>query len=258
MKGIPLCAVALGLAMTAPPLWTQKQTTAEPPDIDPEAIAALNRMGTYLRTLKAFQVHANVDFEDVLVDGQKWQFASMVDLLVQAPDRLRAAVNSDRRERVFFFDGKNFTLFGPRVNYYATVPAPATIAELANRLEEKYDIELPFVDLFRWGGPHSNLAEIKSATDVGPSQVGDTTCEQYAFRQSGLDWQIWIQKGDFPLPRKLVLTTLTDEARPQHSSVYTWNLAPSFNEESFKFVAPVNAQRIVFSEWTPSGAEREK
>ena len=43
--------------------------------------------------------------------------------------------------------------------------------------------------------------------DVGPTEVGSITCEQYAFRQPGLDRQIWIQLGDFPLPKKLVITT---------------------------------------------------
>ena len=47
--------------------------------------------------------------------------------------------------------------------------------------------------------------------DVGPSVVGGVTCEQYAFRQADIDWQIWIQLGDYPLPRRLVATTTTDE-----------------------------------------------
>jgi hypothetical protein len=34
------------------------------------------------------------------------------------------------------------------VNYYATVPAAATLAELVDRLADKYDIEVPMVDLF--------------------------------------------------------------------------------------------------------------
>ena len=74
------------------------------------------------------------------------------------------------------------------------------------------------------------------------------TCEQYAFRQEGLDWQLWMQQGDYPLPRRLVITTLTDEARPQYSSVLTWNLAPSFNEEAFKFDPPKDAQKIVLAQ----------
>ena len=45
-------------------------------------------------------------------------------------------------------------------------------------------------------------------------------------------------------PRKLVITTLTDEARPQHESVYTWNLAPSVSADAFAFVPPEGATKI--------------
>ena len=216
--------------------------------VDPQALAALNRMGTYLRSLKVFQVRAATTTEDVLDDGQKLLYSGVTDLLAQAPDRLRAEVTSDRQHRLFLYDGKTFTLFAQRAGYYATVPAPATTAELADRLEEKYGLEVPLVDLFRWGGPRSNVADIKAAMDVGPSEVEGTSCEHYAFRQTGLDWQVWIQLGDYPLPRKLVLTTLTDDARPTHTSTYTWNLAPSFNETAFVFVPPDDARKIVFAE----------
>ena len=84
--------------------------------------------------------------------------------------------------------------------------------------------------------------------DVGASEVGGVTCEHYAFRQPGIDWQLWIQLGDFPLPRKLILTTLTDDARPQYSSILDWNLAPSFNEAAFEFDPPPDAHKIVLAE----------
>jgi hypothetical protein len=135
-----------------------------------------------------------------------------------------------------------------RVNYYATVPAPPTIAQLADMINEKYGMEMPLEDLFRWGGAHSKDDAIKSAMFVGPSQIGGVTCGHYSFRQEGLDWQVWIQLGDYPLPRKLVITTLTDEARPEYVAMYTWNLAPSFNDATFTFTPPSGAGRVALPE----------
>ncbi len=154
------------------------------------------------------------------------------------------------KQRLYLYDGKTFTLYGQAIQYYATVPAPATIGQLAGVLADKYDIELPLEDLFWWGTERVNSSAIVAAANAGPSDVQGTTCEHYAFRQEGLDWQIWIQRGDFPLPRKLVITTTTDEARPQYSAVYTWDLAPSFNEAAFTFDAPPDAKRIVFANVT--------
>lgn len=218
------------------------------PAIDPEAMQALNKMGAYLRTLKTFQVKADVTQEDVLIDGEKVQYSKVSTVLAHLPDRLFVQETGDRMERFWFYNGKIFTLYAKRAGFYATVNAPPTVDELATISSEKYGVEVPLVDLFYWGGPKIDVSNITSATDIGPSEVAGITCEHYTFRQAGLDWQIWIQLGDFPLPRKFVLTTLTDEARPQHTSVLHWNTTPSFNDATFTFDPPEGVQRIVFGE----------
>jgi hypothetical protein len=241
-------ALALGLASLAPS--AQAQTTAATPGIDREAIAALTRMGTYLRSLKAYQVAARTTDEDVLDDGQKIQREGKIDLLARMPDALRVEQSNDRVERLYLYDGKNVTLLAKRVNMYATVPAPPTIRQLGDVLYDQYGIEVPLVDLFLWGAPGWTADDIKGAMVVGPSVVEGTTCQQYAFRQDDIDYQVWIQLGDYPLPRKVVITTKTDEARPQHTGLFTWNLAPSFNDGAFVLDPPPGAQRAVLAEIT--------
>lgn len=219
---------------------------------------ALNKMGVYLRTVKSFQVAADVTTDRVLDDGQTIQFSSKVDIIAARPNRFRAEVTDDDGHRFFFFDGKNFTVFAQTVNFYATVPAPPTLAELTDDLSNKYGIELPLVDLFEWGTNDANIKKIKAAVDIGPSAVDGVTCEHYAFRQEGIDWQIWIELGEFPLPLKLVIRTLTDEAKPQHSEVLVWNLAPSFSENAFTFDPPADAHRIILAEADAQSDKKNK
>jgi hypothetical protein len=247
----PPAATPQAPASTSPPPAATSPQPAAKGDIEPGAMAALERMGAYLRSLKAFQVEAVTTKEDVLTDGQKIQLAGVVNLVARMPDRLRIETTNDRHERLYLYNGKQFTVWARRMNYYATVPAPPTIAQLTNVLEDRYDLEVPLVDLFRWGTKGRTGSGIRAAMDVGPSQVGGTTCEHYAFRQDDVDWQVWIQKGDFPLPRKVVITTMTDPARPQSSAVYTWNLAPSVNEPAFTFDPPSDAKRIRLAEVSP-------
>jgi hypothetical protein len=237
-------ALAIALALIAVPAAAQQAA----PTVDPASIAALNSMSAYLRTLKTFQVEAVTATDEVLEDGQLVKYNGTTNVVAQFPNKLLADVSSDRSERQYVYDGKTFTLLARRVGYFATVPAPATVRELADVLSAKYDIEVPLSDLFLWGAPGWNSADITSALDVGPGEVGGTTCEHYAFRQAGVDWQLWIQKGDFPLPRKLVITTMTDPARPQHTAVYTWNLAPSVNDAAFTFTPPTGARKIVLAD----------
>jgi hypothetical protein len=217
-------------------------------DITPEAMNALNYMGKYLRTLKEFQVTADVTSEDVEQDGEKLQYTSTTNILAQLPSKLMVDIDGEQKSRLFLYDGKSFTLYARRAGYYATAPAPDTIGKLIDVVSDKYNIDLPLMDLFLWGGERATTNTITVADDIGPASVNGISCEHYAFRQPGLDWQIWIQLGDHPLPLKLVLTTTTDEARPQHTSTLKWNLAPSYSEDAFVFDPPTDAKKIVFAE----------
>jgi hypothetical protein len=226
--------------------------------VDPDAVEAVKKMGAYLRTLKVFQVHGDITHDDVLEDGLIIQSNSKVDMLALKPDRMRVEVVSDEKHRLYLYDGKTFTAWGMLTNYYATVSAPPTIPELFQQVQEKYDIDLPFIDLFKWGTNEDDINKIKTAIDAGPTTVEGVTCEQYVFHQEGVDWQIWIQLGDYPLPRRLVITTLTDEARPQHTMTLAWNLAPSFNDAAFVFDPPPDAKRILFEGQTAADTGKWK
>jgi hypothetical protein len=235
-----------------------KPEAKEASNIDPDAVDAVKKMGLYLRSLKSFQVIADVTHDDVFEDGLITQTNSKVDLLAAGPNSLRIEVTADDKHRLYLYDGKNFTVWARLVNYYATVPAPPTTVELFKKVDEKYDISLPLIDLFKWGTREDDITKIKTAIDVGPAAVEGVTCEHYAFHQEGVDWQIWIQLGQFPLPRRLVITTLTDEARPQHSDTLTWNLAPSFNDEAFVFDPPPDAKRVILEGEKTDATEKEK
>lgn len=255
MVRIDLYAIAAAVALTVAPGGLQ---AAANPDIDPKAMAALEKMGAYLRTLNAFRVKAVITDEEVLDDGQKILYSSTADIVAKKPNRLRAAALSERRERLLFYDGKTLTVYAPRVGYYASIAAPPTTAQLAKALDDQYDISLPLEDLFLWGSAGWSSSAILGVMDVGPSAVEGTTCEQYALRQKDIDWQIWVQQGDFPLPRRLVITTRTDEARPQHTAVYTWDLAPSFNEASFTFQPPPGVSRVPLAKSSLAAADSPK
>jgi hypothetical protein len=237
-----LAAVLLVLAAAA---HAQPPVANPAPAVEPGAIAALKRMGAHLRALQSFQVDAVTTDEKVLEDGQKVLTDGTVRVLARMPDRLYADVANDRHERTYLYDGKTFTLVARRVELYAQIAAPPTIAQLSDKLEQDYGFGVPLVDLFRWGGPHWTPEGITGAIEVGPGVVLGTTCRHYAFRQADVDWQIWLQEGEFPLPRRIVITTRTDEARPQYSATYTWNLAPSFSEDTFVFRAPEGTGRVV-------------
>jgi len=168
--------------------------------------------------LKRFQVSTDLTGERVLADGQKLQHSASAELDIDRPNRLRARMSSARSEREIFYDGKTATLFIPAQKYYSTVPFTGDLSAFASGLEQKYGVEIPLSDLFIWGTAAAPVDKIDSAMNAGQDFVGEDLCDHYAFRQGKIDWQIWITTGSKPLPRKIVITNLADEARPQSVS----------------------------------------
>src|SRR4029434_5488473 len=148
--------------------------------VDPATIQALKDMGAYLQTLKRFRVSTDVTGERVLADGQKLQHSARANLEVARPAKLRARMSSARSERELIYDGKTVTLYAPAQKYYSTVEFTDSIGALIERLEERYGVELPLADLFRWGTPAAPLDKIESAMNAGQDFIGKDLCDPYA------------------------------------------------------------------------------
>jgi hypothetical protein len=247
LRKVAPCLLALSLLATpclaaepAPPGATQPAIAP----VDAESIQALKDMGAFLQKLSRFQVTSSVTGESVLEDGQKLQRSASAELQVQRPNRLRALMSSAGGERELIYDGKTATLYTPALKYYGSTEAADTIGGMIRQLEEKFGIDVPLVDLFIWGTEAAPIDKIESAMYAGQDFVDEEQCDHYAFRQPGIDWQIWIAAGDQPLPRKLVITNRGDEARPQSTSLLSWNLKPTFKDAVFAFKPPKDASRI--------------
>jgi hypothetical protein len=236
---------------------TSKRTTPVTTGvIDSKAVNALRTMGAYLRTLKSFGVDVKGAKDEVMDDGQKILVSGTVKYLVRTPDRLRAEINTDRKQRTIYYNGKTVTLYAPRMHYYATVNAPPTVMQMLDTVSAKYGVELPVADLFLWGTPRDGIDELKQARYIGPSTVDGIQTDQYAFRQAGTDWQIWIEQGSRPLPRRLVITSTDKEGDPQYLATMMWDLTANTDDANFVFTPPNDAKQIPWNQTTVASARK--
>ena len=249
MSRLALISIALPLALATAPASAQGAR-------DPAALAALDRMGAALRSHQMVNVHSDVTAEDVLTSGQKLQYGGTVDVVAMRPDKIRLTSKMGTAERVLYFDGRNLTLASPALGYYATAQSPGTIAEMLEVAQDRYGLEVPLADLFAWGTKPSMAAELTSAMTAGEEMIGGQMCEHYAMRQQGLDWQVWIRKGDNALPCKLVLTKMSDPAMPQFSAVYSWSDQPPADGEAYTYTPPAGAKLIGLGELRPPSIGR--
>ena len=219
----------------------------QPTGIEPQAEKLLKRMSDYLASRQQFTLKAESMLEAVLTSGQKLQYDSPATLMVSRPNKLRAHRKGDLANQEFFYDGKSLTLFNPRENLYATTAAPATLDETLDFAREKLDIIAPAAELLYKNAAEKMLKEATSGFVVGQSIVGSVKCTHLAFRGAEVDWQIWIEEGSRPLPRKFMITSKQVSGAPQFTVlIRSWDLAPKLSNQEFNFTPPKGAKKIEF------------
>ncbi len=220
---------------------------AQPAGIDPQATKLVKASTDFLASQKRFSAETRSSLEVVLTSGQKIQFDHLARLSVQRPNKLRADRVGDLVEQAFYFDGKSLTIFNPGEKYFATVAAPGTIEELLDFARTRLDIVAPAGDLVYGNAYDILMTDVTQGFVIGKAVVEGVRCDHLAFRAPHVDWQIWIQEGKEPLPRKLVITTRDQANAPQFSVVVTrWNLRPTFTPQTFSFRAPSGAKQVEF------------
>ena len=235
--------------------WSQPGH-AQPAGIDPQAEKLLRRMSDYLASRQQFTAKAESTLEVVLTSGQKLQFDSPATLEVSRPNKLRAHRRGDIANQEFFYDGKTLTLYNPKENLYATAAAPPTIDEMLDFAREKLDVIAPAAEFLYKNAAEKMLKEATSGFVVGPSVAGGVKCTHLAFRGGEVDWQIWIEDGDKPLPRKFVLTSKKVAGEPQFTVVIrNWDVAPKLANAEFNFTPPKGAKKIEFLQLTAEAAK---
>ena len=229
---------------------------AQPTGMQPEAETLLRRMGDYLAARKQFTVQTENTLEVVLTSGQKLQFTSPATATVWRPNKLRADRKGDIFNQEFFYDGKNVTLFNSKENLYATTAAPPTIDAMLDFAREKLDVIAPGAEFLYSNTAERMLKETTSGFVVGSSVVAGVKSTHLAFRGAEVDWQIWIEEGGRPLPRRFVLTSKQVKGEPQFTVlVRSWDLAPKLTEQMFSFTPPKGAKKIEFLQLTGETAK---
>jgi len=226
-------------------LWTATAAVAAGEGVDPEADRILRSMSTYLGGLTAFSVAADIDDEVIDLAGQKLQLSGSGTLAVERPGRFFARRQGPLADVELFFDGQTLTLHGKRQNVFVQIEAPGTIDDAVTQLRAQTGLDAPAGDLF-YADPYPGLmTDVTSGTYQGTAYVNGIECHHLAFRAAKVDWQIWVQTGDRPLPMKYVITTKWLTGAPQYAVRFRdWNTAPALEPDRFKFTPPQGARQL--------------
>ena len=225
-----------------------QQPGAATPAIDPKADAVLKAMSRALASAGAFSFDSHALTQHVLDDGQKVEFARNTKLAARRPDRITADVIGDAEELAFRYDGKTVAVLNKKSNSYGTADAKATIDDTCDMLAGQYGMVLPLADLL-FADPYKTLTSgVRSGRHLGDGFVFDVKCHHLAFRNEVVDWQIWVEQGERPLPRKIVITYKDSPAQLQFTAfLNNWDLSANLPDDRFTFRAPEGAKKVDFA-----------
>jgi hypothetical protein len=229
------------------PLTALSALAASPPKpaISEEVNAALAQMGKTLLA-DAFSFQARTLRVYVERSGQPLHIAHTVQVTVRRPDRLTIDVTGDDGSSKLFYDGKTATLFGVETRHYSTIPVPNTIQGMLETVMGKLGVDFPLSDFLTNAPDKSFLTGITSGREVSTVTIDGIPCRHLLFTQSpGIELELWIEKTDKALPRRLIVTYRSEPGQPSFvAEFFDWNFSVHPTDAQFTFQPPEGATQI--------------
>jgi hypothetical protein len=228
--------LAMGLSLGSP---------ADAQNGDAEKL--LKGMADYITAQKILAVTYDSDIEVITNNLQKIQFSSSGQVQLSRPDKLRATRTGGYRDVEIVFDGKMLTVNNKDGKDYTQIEAAGTAEELIDVLREKHGVVAPGADLLLSNVFNVMMTDVVEAAVIGKGVIDGVECDHLAFRNVETDWQIWIESGAKPIPRKYVITSKGIGEAPQYTlRIKDWKT--DVPADAFAFKADPSFKKIALDD----------
>lgn len=227
----------------------------------------LKGMADYLAGQKSLSAKFDSDIEAITPELQKIQFTSSGEMKMNRPDKLRIRRTGGYADVELVYDGKTVSLYGNNAKSYVQADLAGTIDQMINTLQSRSGAGMPGADLLLSNSYDELMANVLEAKHIGQGVVDGVECEHLAFRGPDTDWQIWIEPGAKPVPRKYVITSKTVTGAPQYTlKMKDWK-TDAHTDGDFAFKPPADATKVALDSGvmieldeippgTPAGAKK--
>jgi hypothetical protein len=209
-----------------------------------DAVNLLRAMTDYTAAQKAITATFDSDTEVITAEMQKIQFASSGKFMLARPDKLHVKRTGGYADVDLVFDGKTVSLYGNNAKAYVQADVAGTIDQLVEAIQAR-TAAAPGTDLLLSNAFDVLTSDVVDGAHIGQGVIDGVECEHLAFRGHDTDWQIWIQTGAQPIPRKYVITSKTLAGAPQYTlRIKDWKTDPITDANAFMFKAPDGATKV--------------
>ena len=204
----------------------------------------VHQMSAKLAAANALSVTTTETRDVVRGSGRKEPVSLSGVYTMRRPDRLYTKATGDRGLESWY-NGKTVTIVAHPQKVFAQAPMPETIDRTLDALAERYDMALPLGDLFYASAEKALLSDTTTGGYAGTETVGETPCAHLAFKDVGVEWELWIPAQGDPLPKRMKVVMKGRTAQPVFDVMFTaWDLAPQISDATFVPKVPEDYEGI--------------
>lgn len=255
-------SLLLATTLAATAVWAQAPTPASVPPVQVFAPATesqrfahdrLLAMARFLGNSQRFSAALRISYDAVQDDGQKIEFGEVRDVAVERPNRVRVAeTSSDGSRGLMLFDGERITISSGTNGLYAQTLQPGNIDDTVVHYVRDLKMRLPLAPVLMSRLADELQRRLTGIDYVERSALHGKPVHHIAGRTAVVDFQVWIADGRKPLPERIVITYKAEPGQPQFRADFgKWNLAPKFDQATFRFKPAPNSSRIMFAVQVP-------
>jgi hypothetical protein len=212
--------------------------------IDPLALDILRATMDSIHNAKTFSFQAMVAKEQLGSNDQIVTMFRRSDVTVSRPNRMRMHVLAEGQNIDLYYNSGQATLFAPDKKLFTSMTAGDTLDKVVDALEAR-EIEVPLSPLLR-SDPYKTMTDgLEGAAAVGRMMIEGRTFHHLVFTEKNAEWQIWVEAGAKPTPRRVQIVYTSMPRQPRVTIDFSnWNLDATPAADFFTFHKPADAKAI--------------
>jgi hypothetical protein len=220
---------------------------SEAPNWDAKAVEVLKKMDAYTDSMQTFLVQTESYNDASIGPGMIISNPFVSSIAVDRIGSLHSTMKSGSETTEIYVNNGKLTVYSGAKKFYTHADLPENLSEGLMFALAEYGVETPLMDLLILKSLDKLVSPDQFVVYVtGDSSIRGIDCHHILVTGALADMQIWVEKGDNPVPRRTVLRYKQGEGMPRHDVFIDWQATDGFEKTEFDFVAPEGSQEIDF------------
>ncbi len=204
----------------------------------------VERMSARLGGAQSFSVTTREVRDQVKRSGQEQKVNLTRETVVRRPDRLYTKTAGDLQNESWY-DGIGLTIVLHKDKVFGQARMPETLDKTLDAMHERYGVATPLADFVYTSPAKALLTDTTTGGWVGRETVDGKQADHVSFKDTGVNWDLWVAATGEPLPIKAVVEfTDTRRLRKVELVFSDWNLAPQIASDRFTPSVPKDYEGI--------------